>query len=108
MLEACLELDEHVGVFRELTGTRKVRAPQVVEVAAVGRAGTEGGVHLAQQQHDAQLYEVWPVKASLLRCLQVHLHLNTQTSMPSKPHTVSACSTDYADNFWLLVPAFYL
>ena len=45
-----------------------------MEVAAVGGSGAERGVHLAQQQHDAQFYQVWPVKARLLCCLQIHLH----------------------------------
>ena len=40
-----------------------------MEVAAVGWAAPQAGVHLAQQQHDGQLNQVRPVEACLLRSL---------------------------------------
>ena len=63
---ADLELDEHVGVLSELASPSQVRAPEIMEVAAVGWAGTQAGVHLAEQQHDGQLDQVGPIKARLL------------------------------------------
>ena len=48
-----------------------------MEVAAVSWAVAQGGVHLAQQQHDGQLYEIRPIKARLLCCVYIYLNGHT-------------------------------
>ena len=69
-----LELDEHVPVLGELARPSQVSAPQVMKVAAVGGGAPQAGVHLTQEQHGSQLYQVGPVKPWLLRSLQIDLH----------------------------------
>ena len=100
LLGVDLKLHEHVWVVCKLACTGKVRAPQVMEVAAVGWAGGQGGVHLAQQQHDGQLYQVWAIKPRLLCCFKVCLHPSNRWK-PVQVAIGASCSRSGCDSYCL-------